>query len=150
MQVRLMTLADMAPIARASTHAAPRAGGAVALGTLAGLAAKRAADGRAAPVAPRNADWTRTNQYKLREYLQTLVGNFGYRDDYRGASPPFSVPYLPMPFAAQMLAHFDKQAKHWLGRSIPDHAKQPNFVKNRIRFATEEVVTAARTPFLSR
>jgi hypothetical protein len=137
---RLSTLADLQPAARKEEHA-PVPG---ALATFDDLAAPAAASDPTATeadgptLAPRNAD-ARGYQLKLREDVQNLVKNFGYREELYDdpVNPPRALPYLPMPFAAQMLTRFEKDAKHWLGRGIPENAKQPGFIKNRLAEARE-------------
>jgi hypothetical protein len=126
----LSTLADLQPAARDEGH------GPEALATLGDIAAPRATSEPAAAL--RNAG-PREHQLRLREDIQNLIKNFGYRDEIYDdpVNPPRSMPYLPMPFAAQMLTRFEKDAKHWLGRGIPDNAKQPTFIKNRLAQARE-------------
>jgi hypothetical protein len=73
-------------------------------------------------------------QAKLREQVRALVKAYGWRQDYEGPNRRV-VPYLPRPFAEAMFEYARRQAEHWLGKSIPDPAKQPNFIRNRVREA---------------
>jgi hypothetical protein len=79
------------------------------------------------------------NQWQLREYLRSLVDAYGYRDDFRGTSPPWRVPYIPLPFAGQMLRYFGAQGRFWLDKDIPDGAKQPRFIKVWLKKAAQLV-----------
>jgi hypothetical protein len=118
MQVRLATLQDMAPAARVSLRATATVG---------------------RSVTPRNAEDQRITQWRLKQFVDALVAEYDYRPGFRGSSPPWSVPYIPLPFAGEMIAYFEAQAKHWLGASVPDGAKQPGFIKNWTKRAAEIV-----------
>jgi hypothetical protein len=126
MHARLMTLNDLTRGASAATRARNDTG-------LAALAAL------AAPTRRRDADAGAFDQWKLREFVQSLVTAFGYRDDFKGTSTPWRVPYIPLPFAGEMIDYFTKQSRHWLDASVPTEAKQPNFIKNWTARASEIV-----------
>jgi hypothetical protein len=81
----------------------------------------------------------RFHQWRLREFISSLVEAYGYRDDYTGSSPPWRVPFIPQPFAGEMVAYFAKQAAYWLDRSVPEEAKQPNLIRNRLKAAMDIV-----------
>jgi len=125
MHARLMTLDDLSRASRAGESA----GGHAALGTLADLGRARR----------RDANMGDFDQWKLREFVQSLVSVYGYREDFRGKSTPWRVPYIPMPFAGEMIQYFRTRADHWLKASVPTEAKQPNFIKNWTARASEIV-----------
>lgn len=94
----------------------------------------------------RNADSIeRMNQWRLREYLRALVTAYGWRPDIEAPNRR-SVPYVPAPFAGEMLAYFRRQARYWLGRSIPEGAKQPNFIRNRLAKAEQAATELEGAP----
>jgi hypothetical protein len=112
MQARLMTLEDLSRASRAAAR--PRR-------------------------ARRGANLGDFDQWRLRELVQSLVAAYGYRDDFRGKSTPWRVPYIPMPFAGEMVDYFRTRAEHWLKASVSEEAKQPNFIKNWTARALEVV-----------
>jgi hypothetical protein len=93
--------------------------------------------GAAVPPRRRGANTGNFDQWKLREYVRALVSAYGYREDFKGKSTPWRVPYVPMPFAGEMLHYFRRRADHWLASGVPEEAKQPNFIKNWIARASE-------------
>lgn len=114
-------------------------GVALALGTLSDAA-------RVFTPPRRNADSSQPmNQVRLREYLRALVAAYGWRPDIEAPNRR-AVPYLPAPFAAEMVAYFRQQARYWLGRSIPDGAKQPNFIKKRLAEAEQAATEHEAAP----
>jgi hypothetical protein len=117
MEARLMTLDDLSRASRVAARS-----------------------GRTA-VAPRRrgANTGDFDQWKLREFVRALVGAYGYREGFKGKSTPWRVPYVPMPFAGEMLHYFRTRAEHWLGSGVPEEAKQPTFIKNWIARASEIV-----------
>src|SRR6266540_1927896 len=112
MQARLMTLEDLSRASRAAARSRP---------------------------VRRDANLGDFDQWKLREFVRSLVSAYGYRDDFKGKSTPWRVPYIPMPFAGEMINYFKVQADHWLKSGVPDEAKQPNFIKNWTARASEIV-----------
>lgn len=81
--------------------------------------------------APRNAAGEPFYQWKLKEYVKALKEAYGWRDDYDAPNHK-AIPWLPLPFAEAMLRYFRVQAKHFLGKSIPDAAKQPTYIRRHV------------------
>lgn len=77
-----------------------------------------------------NAEIPRPTQHRLRDMMRALIEAYGLRPDVTGPNSE-QVPYLPMPFAEEMIRYFGKAARYWLdNKSIPAPAKQPTFIKN--------------------
>jgi hypothetical protein len=124
MQARLMNLGDVSRASRAAASAGTNA----ALWTLAHPAR-----------APRGENMERFDQWKLRLFVQSLVSAYGYREDFKGKSTPWRVPYIPLPFAGEMINYFKARSDFWLKSGVPEEAKQPNFIKNWTARAAEIV-----------
>lgn len=74
-------------------------------------------------------------QGKLRDYNAVLVKAYGHRKDFKGPNGEL-IPFIPMPFAEEMLRFFRRMARHFLGTDLPDGSKQPNFIRTRVDAAT--------------
>lgn len=96
-----------------------------AAGSLDGLAAVRR----------RNAAGDPFDQAQLKHFLEALVAAYGYRPDYQGATFPKRVPYVPLPFAAEMVSYFRVRGDYFLKKSIPENTKQPTFIRRWLREA---------------
>lgn len=87
--------------------------------------------------APRNAERKRPYQKQLKAQKLALKAAYGWRTDY-DAPNHLATPYLPVPFARQMLDYYIKQTKYWASRrNIPKEGLRANEMRQRIKKAIE-------------
>lgn len=80
----------------------------------------------------RNAERKRPYQKQLKKQKLALKSAYGWRKDY-DAPNHVATPYLPVPFARQMLAYYVKQTKHWASRTnIPKEGLRPKEMYSRM------------------
>jgi hypothetical protein len=75
---------------------------------------------------PRNAAAAPTVQVAVRALFGALASAYGYRPDWAGV---IAIPYVSLPFAAELVRILDGEAERWLRAPIPDEARQPGFIR---------------------
>lgn len=75
-------------------------------------------------------------QIALARYVAALIDAYGWRPDVIGTH---RVPWMPAPFAEQILRYFHRAARTWLDRDdIPDTEKMPQLIENARDEATSQ------------